>query len=195
MIGRAMLSEVRSSSFPETVGSTSRRQPGGIAEIPEVISETSSGERITLRGHQKRKVIARRHGVDRLLQSRRDFNVERNASLLPAHRHHALADVLAAHANDVTFGLTGLQKQLVSKSRPRADSMVGFKLFALGNFPGVMADRLHLRELDAGERIDLDHVQCQTVIQESAESLLEITLRSGSLAVEDVLERSLVHQR
>jgi hypothetical protein len=55
-------------------------------------------------------MIALRHGVNCLLKRRGYLHIEWDASLLATHGHHAIANVLASHADNVAPGLPGLQK-------------------------------------------------------------------------------------
>lgn len=84
-------------------------------------------------------MIARWHGIDRLLQRRPHLHIEHNAGLLPPHGHHAVANVLAAHTNHAAASLPGLQKQFVGKALARPDLVMGLKLPAFLGGPCVMA--------------------------------------------------------
>ena len=60
-------------------------------------------------------MIASRHGADRRLQPRHDLDIERDAGLLPAHRHDPVSDMLPAHSYHVAAGLPGLLLALVGR--------------------------------------------------------------------------------
>ena len=72
------------------------------------------------RGDEERQVFARR-GVEHRAQFRMHRDRQRDAGLLLFQREHAVADVLAAHADDIAAPLRGVEQQRQRETRLGAD--------------------------------------------------------------------------
>jgi hypothetical protein len=94
-------------------------------------------------------MIASRHGADRRLQPRHDLDIERDAGLLPAHRHHPVSDMLPAHSYHVAAGLPGLQEKARRPAARAFRARGALQTGRIRRFPRVMADCLRLDEFQA----------------------------------------------
>src|SRR5262249_11968890 len=78
---------------------------------------------------------------------------ERLASLLLLHRKHAIANVLAAHLDDIAAPLAGVDQQRERKARLRADWMMRLKLRDLVLGPRMEPITFNRTQLDVGCRV------------------------------------------
>ena len=134
-------------------------------------------------------MIASRHGADRRLQPRHDLDIERDAGLLPAHRHDPVSDMLPAHSYHVAAGLPGLQEKARRPAARAFRARGALQTGRIRRFPRVMADCLRLDEFQADKRVGPDHLQREAMIKKAAHRLLEIALRRRALSVDNILKR------
>jgi hypothetical protein len=78
---------------------------------------------------------------------------------LPAHTHH------------VATGLTCLQQQLVGKALTRSELVVLFELPTLLRGPRVMTLSFQIDQPNTDERIDLNELHIEAMIEEASECL------------------------
>src|SRR5262245_55572372 len=89
-----------------------------------------------------------RCGVEHRLQVRMHGNGQGRAGLFLLYGEHALANVLAAHAQDIAAPLCGVEQQREREARLRADRMMRLKLRDLFLAPRVESVAFDRRELD-----------------------------------------------
>jgi membrane fusion protein, heavy metal efflux system len=97
-------------------------------------------------------MLARR-GVEHRAQFGMHRDRQRDAGLLLFHREHAVADVLAAHLDDIAAPLRRVEQQRQREARLAADRMMCLELRDLVVSPGVESVALDGRQLDVCGRV------------------------------------------
>jgi len=105
---------------------------------------------------------------------------DRHAGFLLRDREHAVLDMLASHADHVAAPLAGVEQQCVREPRLRADRMVCLESRDLVVGPTVEAFRGRRRELDARGYVFLAQTFGNAVLQQPAQRLEPIFLRTGA---------------
>src|SRR5215471_10238645 len=112
-----------------------------------------------------------RCGLEDLAQIRVHRDGELGAGLALLQVQNAVADMLAAHADDIAAALAGIERECESESRLAADRMVKLKLRDLLFGPGVKAAALPALEFHADARVGLDLTFLDAPVHQAANRL------------------------
>src|SRR6266540_1055099 len=105
------------------MGRTALRQPGGVALVAEPVRERAGMEGLAPRADDERQMLARR-GLEDLAQIGVHRDGELGAGLALLQVQNAVADMLAAHVDDIAATLRGVEQQREREPRLASDRMV-----------------------------------------------------------------------